>query len=123
MTIDVVYFDQRGSCKTHEEKQRKNFVGQPLGVSPKSWLTPKGWLLIWNYFTLDDCITSILNFHNIVFQKTFCVMHMRRPCKKRTKNNKIPNEQPAFGCQPAFGSHSQSLTNKLFSSFFFMSLI
>ena len=35
---------------------------------------------------------------------------------------KIPNEQPAFGCQPAFGSHSQSLTNKLFSSFFFVRL-
>ena len=38
------------------------------------------------------------------------------------KNNKIPNEQPAFGCQQAFGSHSHSLTNKLFSSFFFTSL-
>ena len=35
---------------------------------------------------------------------------------------KIPNEQPAFGCQPAFGSHSQSLTNELFSSFFLMRL-
>ena len=35
---------------------------------------------------------------------------------------KIPNEQPAIGCQPAFGSHSQSLKNKLFSSFFFMRL-
>ena len=38
------------------------------------------------------------------------------------KMKKIPNEQPAFGCQPAFGSHSQLLTNKLFSSFFFTSL-
>ena len=36
--------------------------------------------------------------------------------KKITKNFKIPNEQPAFRCQPDFGSHSQSLTNKLFSS-------
>ena len=42
--------------------------------------------------------------------------------KKITKNFKIPNEQPAFRCQPDFGSHSQSLTNKLFSSFFFASL-
>ena len=41
---------------------------------------------------------------------------------KKEQKNKIPNEQPAFECQPAFGSHSQSLTNKLFSSFFFMSL-
>ena len=38
-----------------------------------------------------------------------------------TKKND-PNEQTVFGCQPAFGSHSQSLTNKLFSSFFFVSL-
>ena len=42
-----------------------------------------------------------------------------RPMKKNDKN---PNEQPDFGCQPAFGSHSQSLTNKLFSLFFFMRL-
>ena len=43
-------------------------------------------------------------------------------CWKKYKNNKIPNEQPAFRCQPAFRSHSQSLTNKLFSSFLFVSL-
>ena len=34
----------------------------------------------------------------------------------RRMKNKNPNEQPAFRCQPDFGSHSQSLTNKLFSS-------
>ena len=33
----------RGSCKDHEEKRRKKFVGQPLGMTPKSWLTPKSW--------------------------------------------------------------------------------
>ena len=38
-------------------------------------------------------------------QLTAWVTHV----EKSTKNNKIPNEQPAFGCQPAFGSHSQSL--------------
>ena len=42
------------SCtrEAHEEKQRKTkkkFVGQRLGVTPKSWLTPKRWLLIWNF--------------------------------------------------------------------------
>ena len=41
---------------------------------------------------------------------------------KMMKNIWMPNKQPPFGCQPAFGSHSQWLTNKLFSSFFFMSL-
>ena len=41
---------------------------------------------------------------------------------QKVKNNKIPNEQPAFGCQPDFGSHSHLLTNKLFSSIFFTSL-
>ena len=40
--------------------------------------------------------------------------------------NKIPNEQPAFKCQPAFGSHSQLLTNNFFFIFphaFYMSLL
>ena len=38
--------------KAHKEKRRKTkkkFVGQRLGVTPKSWLTPKRWLLIWNF--------------------------------------------------------------------------
>ena len=39
----------RGSCETHEEKQRKKFVDQQLGVTPKSCLTPKGWFLSWNF--------------------------------------------------------------------------
>ena len=29
----------RGSCKAHEKKRRKKYVGQQLGVTPKSWLT------------------------------------------------------------------------------------
>ena len=29
--------------EAHEEKRRKKFVGQWLRVTPKSWLTPKGW--------------------------------------------------------------------------------
>ena len=37
----------RGSCKAPEEKWRRKFVGQWLRVTPKSWLTPKRWLLIW----------------------------------------------------------------------------
>ena len=39
----------RNSRKAHKEKRRKIFVGQRLGVTPKSksWLTPKRWLLIW----------------------------------------------------------------------------
>ena len=48
----------RGSCKTHEEKRRKKFVGQPLGVTLKSSLTPKSWLLIWKIVVL------ILFLHN-----------------------------------------------------------
>ena len=47
---------------------------------------------------------------------------MHCACRKKYKNKKIPNEQPAFSCQPAFVSHSQSLTKKLFSLFFFVSL-
>ena len=49
-------------------------------------------------------------------KSTFSIMSMRDSW------NKIPNEQPSFGCQTALGSHSQSQTNKLFSSFFFTSL-
>ena len=30
------------------EKKDKKFVGWLLGVTPKSWLTPKRWLLILN---------------------------------------------------------------------------
>ena len=41
---------KRGSRKAREEKRKKKFVGQRLGVTPKSWLTPKRWLLIWNFF-------------------------------------------------------------------------
>ena len=48
------------------------------------------------------------------FQRTLtsftCIAHV----EKKYKNNKIINEQPALRCQPAFGSHSQMLTNKLF---------
>ena len=65
---------------------------------------------------------------SVCFLGTFCIMHMRYSCRKTIKNNKNPNKQPTFRCQPAFrcqpdfGSHSQLLTNKLFSSFFFMRL-
>ena len=30
----------RGTQEAFEEKRRKKFVGQRLGVTPKSWLTP-----------------------------------------------------------------------------------
>ena len=43
----------RGSCKAHEEKWGKKFVGQQLGVTPKSWLAPKSWLLIWIFKSLQ----------------------------------------------------------------------
>ena len=39
------------SCvqEAYEQKRRKKFVGKRLGVTPKSWLTPNSWLLIWNF--------------------------------------------------------------------------
>ena len=58
----------------------------------------------------------------LVFQRTFYIMHMSCSYRKKYKNNKIPNKQPASACQPAFENHSQSLTNNVFSSFFFLSL-
>ena len=34
--------------------RRKKFVGQRLGVTPNRWLTPKRWLLIWNFVDVFD---------------------------------------------------------------------
>ena len=98
---------RRGTQEAYREKRSKKFVGQRLRLTPKSWLTPKGWLLIWNL---------------VVFCTFFYMSNECEWCKCSLKNYKNPNERPAFGCQPAFGSHSQSLTNKLFSSIFFMRL-
>ena len=61
-------------------------------------------------------------FHKCVLIRYFCSWTWEDHVEKQSRNNKIPNEQSAFGCQPAFASHSQSLTNKLFSLFFFMGL-
>ena len=58
-----------------------------------------------------------------VFWLANACLRMRSHGTKRWKTlendekSNISNEQPAFGCQPAFGSHSQSLTNKLFLRF------
>ena len=70
----------RGSCKMHEEKWS-------LLVSDWERLPKAGWHLM---------------FSENVLHRTH-----ERSCRK---NNKIPNEQPAFGCQPAFDSLSQLLT-------------
>ena len=43
--------------KKNKEKGRKKLVGQRLGVTPKSWLTPKRWWLIWN-FVVFDCFST-----------------------------------------------------------------
>ena len=84
---------------THERLRkgswRKKFVGQPLGVTPKSWFTPNRWLLIWNFVVF------------VLFS---------------TWASHVQDANKILNVQPAFGSHSQSLPNKLFSSFFFMSL-
>ena len=46
-------------------------------------------------------------------------MCMKGSCRKTIGNNQIPNEQPAFGCEPDFVSRSQSLAHKLFSLCFY----
>ena len=55
-----------------------------------------------------------------IVKSTFFIMPTRGSHKDLVI--KTTNEQPAFGCWPAFGSHSQLLTNWLFSLFFYMSL-
>ena len=82
----------RGSREAYEEKQRKQFVGQRLGVTPNRWLTPKHWLLIWNFVV-------------------FCYYVWIHQKKKK-------KEQPAFRCQPAFGV----TPNRWPTNFFFLFL-
>ena len=58
----------RGSRKTHKEqrrKKKKKFVGQRLGVTPKSWLTPKRWLLIWNLKPFAHFLLKLLNISSV----------------------------------------------------------
>ena len=73
----------RGSCKTHEEKQRKKFVGQRLEVSPKSWLTPKagcsfGILLFFYHFSSCDLHEPLVHIQMFFY-------HFR-PCKPMRKH-------------------------------------
>ena len=91
----VVYFDQRMHAtlsKTmknngkwwnkflfhhvHERLTKKNeekFVGQRLRVALKSWLTPKGWLHIWNFvvFVLFSTWATHVNDVNVLWKKLF----------------------------------------------------
>ena len=46
----LFYHEHQRCIKKNEEKK---FVGQQLGVTPKSWLAPKSWLLIRNLFVFD----------------------------------------------------------------------
>ena len=82
----------RGSCKAHEEKQWKKFVGQRLGVTTKSWLTPKSWLLIWN------------------LHEPYMVFYCFQP---------LWTHAPACICWPKYTTLSLSLSHSLCLSLFF----
>ena len=62
-----------GSCKAREEKRRKKFVGHRLGVTLKSWLTPKRWSLIWNFvvFCLFFCMSISCAWGKMFSEKHF----------------------------------------------------
>ena len=84
----------REACKAHEEKQRKTkkkFVGQRLGVTPKSCLTHKHWLLIWKFvvFVLREPLVrmmkKVLFTHFRVFSIVFdhadaCAVEIHNTC-------------------------------------------
>ena len=91
-----------GSCKAHKQKWRKKLVGQGLGVTPKSWWHQKAGcsFIILLFLIIFDCFS------------TWASHEANQKSKWAT----------SFWVQPAFGSHSQSLTNKLFSSFLFVCL-
>ena len=59
---NITFFivDMRGSHMAHVEKM---FFGERLGVTPNCRLTPKCWLLIWN-FVLNWFSTWALHEHN-----------------------------------------------------------
>ena len=48
----------------HEEKRRKKFVGQGLGVTPKSWLTPKSWMFFIVFDHANLRMHSLAEIHN-----------------------------------------------------------
>ena len=53
----------RGSCKGHERKRRKKIVGQRFGVTPRSWLSPKSWLLSCNVVVFQSFSTRATYAH------------------------------------------------------------
>ena len=74
----------RGSCKAHEEKGRKKFVGQRLGVTPKSWLLIWSFVVFWLFFymTFSSSWTKIPYNHDfwmfsIVFKNVNACASMR----------------------------------------------
>ena len=79
----------RGSCKASEEKWRKKFVGQQLGVTPRSWLTPKRWLLIWYFLRFSSCISHeplVRMMERVLFSSFFNIFHSFQPCECMRKH-------------------------------------
>ena len=75
-----------------KKKQRKKFVGQQLGVTPKSWLAPKSWLLIWNcvgfnsFFYMSLTWASRLCDEKDTFSWFSNVFHCFWPCECMRKH-------------------------------------
>ena len=72
------------SCtwEAHVVKLRKKFVGQRMGVTPKSWFTPKSWLLIWNFVVFDCFSTWPSHVHK---QKCYAVRVRGRSIQPRSE--------------------------------------
>ena len=82
----------RKSIKNHAKNSEKKFVGQRMGVTPKSRLAPKSWVVA----HLEFCKAPFKNFHAsaharcfLVFQ-TFQLKTDRSTCFDSTLNNE-PN--------------------------------
>ena len=112
----------RGSRKDHVEKWKK-FVcwsaiesDSQMLVDTQKLVNPVEFCIFWPFST---------NFqHEPGVNKlwAWCHIYNREYSSHRKAHfllnlNQIRQEEPAFGCQPGFGSHSQSLTNTCFCCF------
>ena len=87
----------RGTREVYEEKQRKKFVGQRLGVTLKSWLTPKSWSLIWNFVVIVLFSTWTTHVNYVRFSSFFFVSLTWQNAENFTK--KAPQFKSQWLCK------------------------
>ena len=88
---------KRGSCKAHEEKTKKKVCWSAIGSDSQKLVGTQKLVAhlefcciygvqVCRIHTKTLAQVSKLNLLNIVFQRTFCIMHIRDSCTKPIKN-------------------------------------